>query len=259
MDIKWQALILTVLILLSLTLTRLGDNIEKSEQALIAAATTPAPQFFTFQRATLVEYQPVQKVPMRKWDVQDPNITAHAALVHSLEDNIPLFRSNTHESWSLASLTKLLTAVVVLEDIGINKKIPISKEVIATEGEAGNLTSGEVYTARDLLKIMLLTSSNDAAAAFEEYLGGKETFVRILTDKTFKLGMTETVLEDGSGLSDMNKSTASDLLVLVKYILSRYPELFTWTRITELLVQPINDVTVRNIYNINTLVDRRDF
>ncbi len=264
MDVKWQTLILTVLILFSLTLTKLGGNTEAPESNanaafLTVATTTPASHLLTFQGAALVEYRPVQKVPTRKWNVQDPQITAYAVIMHSLEDNVPLFYSNTHEPWTLASLTKLLTSVVVFENIGINKKIPISKEAVETEGIAGGLTSGEVYTARDLLKIMLLTSSNDAAAAFEEYLGGKEQFTQILLDKAFKLGMTETVLEDGSGLSDINKGTASDLLLLVKYILSRHPEIFNWTRTSELLVQPINDITVRNMYNINTLTERRDF
>ncbi len=264
MTLKWQALLLVILILTSLTLTRLGGSVGPGEiapsQISEASSNKTIPNLFSFQRAVLTSnFEPVQKIPARRWDVQDPQISAYAVLVQSLDDSIPLYYNNTHEPWTLASLTKLLTAVVIIEEVGINKKIPISKEAIATEGIAGNLASGEVYTARDLLKIMLLTSSNDAAAAFEEYLGGKTALARKLTKKAFSVGMLETVIEDGSGLDDSNKGTTSDFLKLTTYIIKQHPEIFVWTRTAEFLVQPINDTNAHTVYNINTLVERRDF
>jgi D-alanyl-D-alanine carboxypeptidase (penicillin-binding protein 5/6) len=160
--------------------------------------------------------------------------------------------------WPLASLTKLISSVVVFENIGINKKIPIDQNAIDTEGEAGDMRTGEIYTARDLLKIMLLRSSNDAAVAFEEYLG-KSEFIRLMNEKANGVGMKLSKFYDSSGLDDNNTGTASDMLLLSKYILEKYPEIFNMTRISRVLVQPINDITTHEVINIDPLVSEDGF
>src|SRR3989344_4539709 len=148
-----------------------------------------------------------EKPPMRIWDVLDPSVSAEAVLIQSLDDGFPFLSHNTYKSWPIASLTKILAAVVVLENFQINERIPISEVAVSTEGEAGSLRSGEAYSVRDLAQIMLLTSSNDAAAAFEEYAGGKEQFAELLNAKAVAIGMASTVVYDGSGLSDGNVSS----------------------------------------------------
>ncbi|MCP6719793.1 MAG: serine hydrolase [Patescibacteria group bacterium] len=265
MNIQWQTLLLVILILVSVTITRIGDESVRPSEALVSSeensavnSLTPSPEL-DFQRTSILRTSfEVEKAPARDWEVLDPRVGAESVLIQSLDDNYPFFHLNTYKTWPMASLTKLLTALVVLEDVGANKKILITEEVVATEGKAGELRSGEVYTARDLLRIMLLTSSNDAAAAFENYLG-KDEFVRLLNQKARKLGMTQTILHDASGLSDINFSTASDLLRLAKYILENEPDIFNWSRLPSQLVQPINDVTSRTILNINALVNEQNF
>lgn len=202
---------------------------------------------------------PQKKTPVRKWEVLDPATSAEAALIYSLDDDIPFFSYNTYKSWPMASITKLLTAIVVIEEAGLNQKIPISEAAVATEGEAGGLRSGEVYSVRDLLQIMLLTSSNDAAAAFEEYFGGRDAFAAKLNAKATEIGMIGTVLYDGSGLADHNSSSASDILKLMRYIAEKKPEIFGWTRLRSVLLQPINDVSSKQIANINPFVMDPDF
>ena len=265
MSTRSQALLLIVLVLISLTITRIGDKSSRSsgasaslEENVDVDIPTLSPEL-AFQRAPILKTSfEVEKAPVRDWDVLDPQVGAESILIQSLDDNYPFFYFNTYKTWPIASLTKLLTALVVLEDVGVNKKIPITQEVVATEGEAGGLRSGEIYTARRLLQIMLLTSSNDAAAAFENYLG-KDEFVRLLNKKARKLGMAQTILHDASGLSDVNFSTASDLLRLAKYILENEPDIFNWSRLPSQLIQPTNDITSRTIYNINALVNEQNF
>ncbi len=263
MESKWQALILVVFILTSFTVTQLhskelSDSARPQQSAVTTATTSQNSNLATFQYA-VVTYDPIKRVPTRRWNVLDPVVSAEAVLIHSLDDDLPLYYSNIHEPWILASLTKLLTAVATMEAGGLNKKVPISREAVATEGIAGNLQSGEVYTGRDLLRIMLLTSSNDAAAALEEFYGGKEIFAEYLNRLATKVGMMGTTVTDGSGLSDENRGTASDLKKLMIYIIKKHPEIFTWTRISELMVQPINNPRTQRVYNINTLVSKRGF
>lgn len=258
---KWQALILVAVIFVSVTLERLNlfttqgaGNLEESvaHLATLSPIVSSTPSSFSFEKAALVAPSGT-KGPIRKWDVLDPQINAKSVLVESLDDGVPLLHVGIATKWPMASLTKLVTVVVVLDAAGDDKKIPISAAAVATEGESGNLQSGEVYVSRDLLKVMLLASSNDAATAFEEYLGGRDAFLNLARETLQSIGMTDTVIFDAAGLNDANSTTANDMLKLVKYILANHPEIFEWTRLKDSLVQPLNDTSVKTLSNINTV------
>jgi D-alanyl-D-alanine carboxypeptidase len=260
---RWQALILVIIIIISVSLTKVRGNRSEIKPpvslnvAVVKQAVVPN---FTFNRATRFEQDTSRRGKFsRKWEVLNPQIQARAVLIKSLEDNTVLLSRGSDIPWPAASLTKLLSAVVVAEEVGLNKKIPISRTAVATEGEAGDLRAGEIYISRDLLKIMLLTSSNDAATAFEEYLGGSSFFIKLLNQKAAEIGMTKTVFHDASGLNDANKTTATDMLLLIRYILENQPDILSWTRLNNFLVQPINEVRSRTVFNINSLVDNPDF
>ena len=267
MNSNWQALILILLLLISVSLTQIKPSIFNLTNNQISSAELKGYQSYTvppnlsFKAVALLRNPQsieLKKTPIRNWEVLDPTANAAAIAINSLDDNFPLFHYQTYKNWPLASLTKLLTAIVVLEDIGINKKISINEEIIATEGKAGGLQAGEVYTARDLLKIMIMTSSNDAAAAFE-YFYGKDAFIHTVNQKIKKIKMDKTKVYDATGLSELNTSTVSDLTKLTKYILEKWPEIFSWSRLPQSLVQPINDVNNRTIKNINPLVEDLNF
>ncbi len=198
------------------------------------------------------------KAPERNWDVLDPQISAQAVVVESLDDNFPFFKYGSYKIWPLASLTKLLTAAVVIEKFGLSEKIEITPEAMATQGEAGDLRLGEIYSARDLLKIMLMMSSNRAAAAFELHLG-RDQFVEMAMEKARVIGMTQTTVYDASGLNDSNTSTARDILLLLKYVLEREPEILGYTRLPSMLVQPVNGERSHTVTNIDPLAVRTDF
>ncbi len=200
----------------------------------------------------------LKKMPARDWSVLDPNLSAEGILMESLDNNFSFYRYNAYKMWHLASLTKLITAVVVVENVGLDKRIPISTSTMTVEGEAGNLEAGEVYNSEDLLKIMLMESSNRAAAAFEEYIGS-DKFLSLAKETMSKIGMTQTVIYDSSGLNDANEGTASDIYLLLKYILENDPEILTWTRLTTLSVQPLNSSRINIVSNIDPIASRADF
>lgn len=253
MSTRLQALMLITILLASVALTQIDFRASGD----VSAVTVRKPVALETPLANTVT--PVSAFPKRRWDVLDPQVDAEAALVHSLDDDMPLFRLNTYQPWPLASLTKLLTTVTVLEDVGVNKKIPISQTAVDTEGLAGGLKSGEVYGAEDLLRILLLVSSNDAASAFEEFSGGRAVFSELLNQKAKTIGMERTVVYDGSGLSDSNKGTAKDLLTLLRYILEHHPDVFSWTRVPSQVIQPLNTTAVKTIDNIDPLVIEKNF
>jgi D-alanyl-D-alanine carboxypeptidase (penicillin-binding protein 5/6) len=267
---RWQTLILAILIIISVSLTKIrSDDGAKSNQSPGALQIAEIKQVvvssnLAFNREPVLAQSLKEKAKFsRKWDVLDPQVEARAVLIKSVESNDTLFSFRSDVPWPAASLVKLLSAVVVIEEVGLNKKIPISRTAVMAAGDGGDLRAGEIYTSRDLLKIMLLTSSNDAAAAFEEYVGGKNYFVKLLNQKAEQIGMKKTILHDASGLNDANETTAEDMFKLAKYILEKHSDIFAWTRLGSFLVQPIedslNELRNRTILNINSLVNNPDF
>ena len=140
-----------------------------------------------------------------------------------------MFNLNSGKQWSAASLTKLLTAVVASESSGPDQMIKVSAAAIATESSAGNLVAGRSYTLEELLRALLVFSSNDAAVAMAEHFG-KENFIVLLNQKAGAMGMTNTRLFDPSGLSPLNLTTAEDLMRLTRYLYDKHPNLLELTR-----------------------------
>lgn len=155
-----------------------------------------------------------------------------------------LFRKNTSEILPLASLTKLMTATVILEDPNYDLKrlITVSKTAESQEDvpNYGNLKIGEGFTVEKLLELMLSYSSNDAAYSLAELIGA-DNFVNKMNFKARELGLIQTQFLNPTGIdpenlfygqdtqSYFNYSTADDLAVLVKYIFQNHPLIFEIT------------------------------
>jgi D-alanyl-D-alanine carboxypeptidase len=268
MNTRWQTLILVALILISLTITnRLNKRSAETptyQAGAVSQGSGPLSEgdpALSYESKSPTAPAAEKKVTVRKWGVADPPVQSEAVLIQALDGGMPLFYYNTQKTWPIASIAKLVTALVVLEEIGPNKKIPISKTAMAAfdGSNPGGLRSGEIYIARDLLKIMLLASSNEVAAAFEEYVGGRGYFIKLLNQKAASLLMSQTILHDAAGFDSANESSASDLLKLTKYIIEKQPDIFSWTRLPSLLVQPTNEPSSHMVVNINPLTADPNF
>ena len=152
-----------------------------------------------------------------------------------------IFEKNADEILPIASLTKLMTARVVLENPEIYdpSRIVFVSAVAAGQPDApvsGNLFFGEVRTVKELLDLMLFYSSNDAAYALAELMGESE-FVSKMNRVAAEIGLSDTEFFNSTGLDlddgRANYSTARDLLALSKNILEFYPEIFTITKTPE--------------------------
>jgi D-alanyl-D-alanine carboxypeptidase (penicillin-binding protein 5/6) len=156
-----------------------------------------------------------------------------------------LFSKNENEILPIASLTKLMTALVVIENqenYPFKEQIKISKEAALQEDvpEYGNLKAGEKKKIEELLNLMLVFSSNDAAYALAEKIG-VENFVNRMNEKAKEIGLENTHFSNPTGLDPenlkwsledkdyFNYSTAKDLILLGKYILENYPLIFEFS------------------------------
>lgn len=169
-----------------------------------------------FQEGAGAEKQP----PYRNWDIPEFSFGAESGLVMDVSlsgtDKI-LFKKNSYTKLPIASLTKLMTAVVCLENYNPQ--------------QTGKFQEKEM-PAVDLLYIMLIESNNDAALALSKIMGEK-AFVGLMNQKAKELSMDNTFFEDPTGLSSKNVSTAEDLVKLSKYILLKHPEIARISRTKE--------------------------
>ena len=133
-----------------------------------------------------------------------------------------LFEKEKEKRLPVASLVKLMTALVVLEHYDLTWNIQISSQAMLQEGQQGDLKQGQVFSVKDLLRITLMESSNKSAFALAESMG-IDAFVRRMNERALTLGMADTNFKDVTGLNDESYSTTRDLAMLSRYLLEHYP------------------------------------
>jgi len=152
-------------------------------------------------------------------DWQDAlKLRSAAALVIDQEDGTLLYAKNTDAVMPIASITKLMTAVVVLDaGLPLDEPITITRaDVDRLKGTRSRLRLGLTLSRRELLRLALMASENRAAAALARtYPGGTEAFVANMNRRAKQLGMRDTRFVDSTGLNPDNVSTAIDLAMLV--------------------------------------------
>ena len=167
-------------------------------------------------------------LPYRDWQIEDLKIDSEAAI--SVETDLlaqkkVLFKKNETKILPKASLSKLMTALVILENYDLQKQVTITDADVAQEGEQGDLKVGQVLSVKNLLYITLIESSNDAAFALSSTVG-QDKFVALMNTDSNNMGLLSTHFADSSGLDVKSYSTAKDLVTLTEYLLNKYP--FIW-------------------------------
>ncbi|MBP6219656.1 MAG: serine hydrolase [Limnohabitans sp.] len=179
----------------------------------------------TTKKRVLVSAQ--KAVPMRAsygqmaglHTASDPlDLRSSVALVIDQDTREVLFRKNDHAVLPIASLTKLMTGLVISEaHLSMSEMIAITQADVDTEkGSSSRLAVGTVLSRGDLLHLALMSSENRAAHALgRSFPGGLDTFVSRMNARAQALGMSDTRYVEPTGLSSRNQSSASDLAVLV--------------------------------------------
>jgi D-alanyl-D-alanine endopeptidase (penicillin-binding protein 7) len=189
-----------------------------------------------------------------------PDLKSSSAMVVRQDDGRPLFAKNMDAVVPIASITKLMTAMVVLDArLALAEWITISTaDMDAIKGTRSRLKVGTRLTREDLLRLALMASENRAAAALTRaYPGGTRAFVTAMNHKAMDLGMYRSRFVDGTGLSSDNVSTARDLAALVKSAYE-YPLIREYTTETAYAVKLANGRTLQ-YRNSNGLVRNSDW
>jgi|AntRauTorckE6833_2_1112554.scaffolds.fasta_scaffold03333_6 D-alanyl-D-alanine carboxypeptidase len=161
-----------------------------------------------------------------------PTVTSESYLVVDLDSGQMIRQKNQDSIYSIASLTKLLTALVSLETLNQDDETKVSYSAVNTYGGQGNLYSGQKIKIFDLLYPLLLESSNDAAEVIAEH-NKREVFLENMNGKARSIGLFDSHFYDPSGLSQYNISTVTDLFKLVQYIYQEQKGIFQITKLRD--------------------------
>lgn len=150
-----------------------------------------------------------------------PHISAGAAIVMDADSGRVLYEKNAYKRSSIASTTKIMTAIVALENGRDDEDVIVSKKAASISGSQVNLKEGKTYKLGELMYAMMLRSGNDAAIAIAEHIGGSvEAFAEMMNRKAAEIGATNTNFVTPHGLDNpQHYSTPYDLALITQYAL----------------------------------------
>jgi len=170
------------------------------------------------------------------------DIGGKSALLMDVATGTILFESNAHEPLAPASVTKVMTMLLIMEAIDSGKiswddTVTTSEAAAAKGGSQVYLKVGETMTVTDMLKSIAVSSANDCACAMAEYIAGSEAaFVDLMNSRAKELGMNDTHFVNCSGLDDseeakQHRTSAHDIAVMSRQLLHNHPDIKKFTTI----------------------------
>lgn len=190
-----------------------------------------------------------------------------AGLVYDFTENKLVWEKNLEEQFPIASLTKMMVALITMEhvragEVSMDDVVTISRNATRTGGSRVYLRAGQKLSVSDLLEAAMIRSGNDAAYALAEYVGGTEKdFVYMMNNRSDELGMVNTCFSNSTGMPMRskvvpdNESTAGDLVLLARELV-KYEDLLDVTSRSTEKIRNANGIYTYS--NRNTLVEKYD-
>ena len=172
----------------------------------------------------------------------DLNVAAKSAVLMDAATGTILYEQNAHEALAPASVTKVMTMLLIMEAIDSGKiswedTVTASETAAAKGGSQIYLKVGETMTVSDMVKSIAVSSANDCACAMAEHLAGSEgAFVELMNQKTQELGMGDTHFVNCTGLDDdpeaaSHRTSAHDIAIMSRELLKNHPDIKKFTTI----------------------------
>lgn len=219
--LKVLSLVVPLVIILIVFLIKRHQLYVYNSSSISTKDTQPAWQKLYYETLLKIsDPEPAWKVGDVYGTYSEPFISGYSGIVVELTSDKVLFEKNSTDKMKIASLTKIMTAIVALEHKPLDTKISISNKAANIGENAMGVSENEVYTLKELLDGLIMNSGNDAAYAIAEGVAGdSDRFVAWMNMKAKELGLNDTYFADSSGLNDDTYSTAQDLVKLTRYTL----------------------------------------
>lgn len=154
-----------------------------------------------------------------------PGTNAAGAVLMEASTKKVLYEKNAHDKMPMASTTKIMTALVAIENGDLDSTVTVSKNASGVEGSSIWLGVGEKMTLKELLYGLMLASGNDAAVAIAEHVGGSvEWFIEMMNNKAKEIGANDTHFVTPNGLHDDNHYTTAYDLALISCVAMENPQ-----------------------------------
>lgn len=185
-----------------------------------------------------------------------PNVTAASWIIYDEMTDEVLASSDADTRRAPASITKIMTIVLALENGNLNDEVRISEEAANAGGQEIGLVAGETVTLGALVRAAMVRSGNDAAAAIAEHIGGSIAgFVTMMNERAAELGMANTHYANPHGLDqEGHYSSAGDMLILGRHAMTM-PEFADLARSRALVFPDTPDGTSRSATNTNRMLN----
>lgn len=201
------------------------------------------------------EFNEIKSIPKKNVDLIAPIINSKASIAIDNTSGVSLFEDNTYARLPIASITKLMTILIILEDNKLDDIATVSKNAVSTSGTIMFLVEGEKITLRNLIYGAIINSANDAALTLAEFNAGNvKDFVKKMNDKALQLGLVNTHFSTPTGLDGPdNYSSAYDIAALARYV---YQKQFIReaAQIKELSVASVDNAYIHKLISTNELL-----
>lgn len=216
-------MILKPLIVLSLVLNLIGFNFSAGQMDKKLADYYTREEYQLTKADTTIQVDNISIAPTIKSTAQPPYINTKNYLLLDGETGDEIIGKVNDTRVAIASLTKIMTAIIVLENYNLEQVATVPYEATIQTPTIVYLRTGEKITIRELLHCLLIKSGNDSAYTLATNINDSNSdispFVDLMNTKASQLGMYNTRFNDPAGLSDEGYSTASDMGILTRYAL----------------------------------------
>ncbi len=223
--------------------------------------------------ASIPAYGDAVKKPEDVENIHELTQYSRSFILSDVDGYYNIFEYNASKPLGIASLTKLTTLSIILEELekgnlNLTDTVTISEHALSQDGNGLKLHVGEQMSVDDLLHGMLICSSNDAAVALAEHIAGSESeFVKLMNQKAKSLDLSSVSFVNASGLTrydsahntlpDQNMMSSTDLQKLTRYLLNKYPTLTeitnleNWTLSSKQIIKHNTNALLKTIPEVN--------
>lgn len=186
---------------------------------------------------------------------EPPTLNSEGATLMDATTGQVLYSKNGDTPYFPASITKVLTALVVLENTKLDDKVTVGQNPPSADGTSVGIKTGEIFTVRELLLGLLLESGNDCAEALAEHVSGSvEEFAKLMTERAKELGAKNSNFKNPSGLPDPEHVTTSNDYSLIMKEIIKNPDFLDIDRTTTLQLPASNLGEQRWLNNRNYIL-----